>query len=1267
MPEDPLNKIDEPAEEGVLSDSVPVPLGPEDLDDSGLQVVLDEAGTSTRGVLGRKYRRGRFENFPGEFEREDWPVWFNQFLGVAAEYAYYELEEPLSRVDDLKVRLEDRGVTVDSQLVGVENLETRLELFRLISGQTGSEMNRELSLFGSGSSNALSGMIGLEYRRVTTQMRLFLDGVFKSDDSVDMSALCVPLSPELTELSKNPVLLYECVVQEQVICQMQMVRNHMWEQASDMPPGHVAESIRRDPDQFVHKLCGPLEGSVYKVPIFFREKHELGLPAYDLPIAVVDQLSAEDRVQFLSAIDRKVAQLTGRRLKAQRDRLGHLKSALQVEGRGDDLLQVVSQRKQQIPSRDGKPGPIQKPVGKWIPLVGQTFRYEPRVMARALMGTLGFIPEELYTKKAFRTLKFHELAKFYGELVKIQKESNHIVGGYAKQRVLRARSQFVRHLFVSGNAESVRDEGKNQVTVDVNGLWFSLDSLKTVRDKKGIRSHVPFAYVDDEFLIYLVENEWISSEDMNEVRLQRAKANNDVVAVEREEGLKAKRFDRALGRVHRLQSFSFENAYDAASMRESARDACPNSGAAEFSTMMLLGGNSYIPQALIRPEVRIPESAVNYFLEDHGREYGVDENYVGKVTSVLQIAEVLGAVISDEVTLGEGLVAMPGLSHDKVDMRKSHDVARTAKDTYRVRQRILNDARYYDVLRMVGMVLNHGMPESSAEDQFMVFRGHFQKASGGLQHQFLEVVYGEKVIRILLAPDKHLNEEQREEFEKIPELNRADYEQLEAFVMTYRHMSLCLRDYIFFAPTRHFKKFPFSTPSKAFSALQRNMEEFNAILLTEFPDEYPQAQVFYRSFVAEFQRLKQDLEAERMESAFGDFDEEPYVRMADIVLDYQDFCERLVDRYGDRLFSHEDPHEAVRDFSVDIQPSEVAFDSHFLDEFDSNYLKKKPWVYDKGMSKCGRSIKIVEAEGDQTIPYAMEQKATRALGLIPGRACINFAGGCANTGYDSGEESPSAKMSREILEVAHRYKANVAPPGTQSGFGVDMGNAWLDYQNRTDHLPVNERAHCFAVSPGGETYYPGNKRLTTSPHGEPYAIGPFDSIVTPFDAGWNWPGDIKGQAPYFRHVEYMEAIYQRLSEGKQRVMVVGNGGLFTIAEAEGALRNNVPIVLTEGTGRFSDLAIQVRRQFNAEAWRWVGDLSRRSYLDQYVLSIIRHYFSGDSRVRLLADFGESVPAREPEQELYRQHFYEFLRMSMNATIVESKIDDLGDAIEGLLS
>jgi hypothetical protein len=492
-----------------------------------------------------------------------------------------------------------------------------------------------------------------------------------------------------------------------------------------------------------------------------------------------------------------------------------------------------------------------------------------------------------------------------------------------------------------------------------------------------------------------------------------------------------------------------------------------------------------------------------------------------------------------------------------------------------------------------------------------------------------------------MEPDKHLNKRQRTTLGKIPELEREDYERLEAFAMTYHHFHLKITEL-----EKSITNLDQTEPAKEIGNIDELMKQISNIVLTESPQKYNAILALYYEFTTNSRTAKNP---------------------ADIIpfaTKFLEACQDLRKEYANILFRSGTPAETLKRLSVDIKREEIVFDQHFFEAIPDQV--EKPWTFDKALSTSGKTIRIVYADNDRSIPYAMEAKAIRALGLQKDRPLINIAGGCKETGYSETTETPSIQMGRQIAKAADKYKANVAPPGTQSGFGADMAKIWLEYQDQTAHLSNEARARFFAVSPGGETFYPGNPNLTKDPEGSLYAIAPMDSILTPFDAGWSWKGARKGNAPYLQHIEYMEAIYQRLAEGQKRVMVIGNGGLFTIMEGLAALKNNAPIVLTENTGRFADLVIGFLRHF--KDFELLNNFqTNRVQIDQAILDLIENHISFENPGNILKDFGKEIPPENEEKNLYRIYLYQFLILARTARIETSTIENLNSSIEKLLS
>ena len=199
------------------------------------------------------------------------------------------------------------------------------------------------------------------------------------------------------------------------------------------------EDIRRNPGKFIQDQVRIFSGEKppQNLPAFFRKSQVLGVLEYDLPIKLITELTQEERTVLLGEIDKNLTRARGgarMALEKMKASLQSLDSSLQETGGKYkyryDPLSTISQRKVQIRKR----GPASKPVNKWIPLVTNTFLQAPAEVGVSLLDTMGFIPEEIYTKKIFREkVSFEQLARFHNNVLKPQQDSRESVCGVGDQ------------------------------------------------------------------------------------------------------------------------------------------------------------------------------------------------------------------------------------------------------------------------------------------------------------------------------------------------------------------------------------------------------------------------------------------------------------------------------------------------------------------------------------------------------------------------------------------------------------------------------------------------------------------------------------------------------------------------------------------------------------------------------------------------------------------------------------------------------------------
>lgn len=858
---------------------------------------------------------------------------------------------------------------------------------------------------------------------------------------------------------------------------------------------------------------------------------------------------------------------------------------------------------------------------KWIDLIGPVFL---QGKALSVLAETGCIPHQLYTAKSFKqTVHFPHLATLHEELKQAEEQSD----GVERGRILHARAQLLAQLL----QQNVAEKAGGDVTLDVNGLFINLDQRTGKERGSGedkvysIHAHLPYSYVTDDLLSAMQAQGRLTEADALECRYRSAEDANDPVSMERIEQEKIKQMMALLDIAHEGDVITAEHK------RELIKDA------------LVFTGYFRRKRNESKQIQHFPLSLINFYL--HKEKLDVDPVY--KVRNILEVAEDMQQDIAKERSFlqGEGYA--------------SYSLARSAQDSYALRKKNTHNPRNYDAARITGEVLENLEALASSDIVFTLFRGTVEDEEGGLGQSFVEIAEEHGgVQRVLIDPDKQLTTRQKEIFLQLPEFSRQDHELFEALAFTYRFYR------------RHIPNLREMNGARGFDLpgnrqqeiLEEITAETNMFLLMEDPEHYAEAMDLYADFITQSPHSML-----------------PY--------DYLRIYENAVKAFADKLFKG-DIQQNLEKFRATIQRREVDFGNNFLDDLPERFKPNayKTWDQDlcNELAEIEQKINVVDA-GDREIPYAMETKAVRALHLLPDRPLITVIGGCRDLPLNNGQGNGVDTLCAHLVKAAHTLKANVCVPGTQSGIGTILGRASVAYQQQTADLTAAQKARFFAVSPGGETYYPGNPHLAPESEKEAmaFAIGPFDSILTPFQAGWDWKGQRLREAPYFRHVEYASAITRRVSSGQPRVTVVGNGGLFTVVEAIADLKNNSSMILVRDTGRFADLAIQLsehrseidsafekeksrphedRQKFFAAnesgeilSYYEMKEEKERVFWMNSVENIIEKYVPAHSRDALFTAFGRGDSVT-PEQQLYREKIQEYYALSAKADIHVTTVD-----------
>ncbi len=847
---------------------------------------------------------------------------------------------------------------------------------------------------------------------------------------------------------------------------------------------------------------------------------------------------------------------------------------------------------------------------KWIDLIGPVFSGpDPKSAFEKLFSSLGYVPGDLTTRKAFQKVPPQALMKSIAALRELEDGEYGEAARYERSRLLNA-------MIAQGNLKTLRDAGAS-ITLDTNGLFVNAGEL---------HAHLPYGLLEERAIAALERDEWVSKEAENELELRAAEENNH--PAERE----------------RLEKEQFEHFKEITN-----EEGDPE----ELAERVALDPEGFAKR-VVRGSHVIPKALVDALLA-RGAE---------GVSLLARIGESVGdAIVEEKEGNRYRMLAHSGY--------RSHRLLHVSDEEYEDRSKIVNDPRYYNSYRAMRAVLS-AIPEHADEEEFVALRGSYKKTRAGDRHSFIEVIRKGDASRILVNEDKHLPGGAKEDFERLPLYEREGYEDLERVLDSYGH---------FHDSVKVLERFPgFGSEFGRWVDYRSAMETTIYFLLAHSsPELHREAEKEAERYWADIkshharetaidareQRIKKGEDAGEEPPEFvQSFDPEALYRVA----------ERADREYRKLLYrSISNETTFIENFMPEVVKSDVSFGPEFAEGARGGTVS---WGRDEKLSGESASVRVVRIDHKEegVMPFHIEEAALDALRLPRKRPLINVIGGARQMEVE-GVDALSA-MSAQILSVAHRNKTNVAVPGTQSGIGITFGRENIRYKHATSHLPHADRAHMFAVSPGGNTYFPGNPYLTKENTDQTYALSPVDSIITPFSVNWDAQGLAKRDSPYIDHVKYMEALYSRIAAGQRKIAVVGNGGLYATMEITEAYRKGFDIFFIEDSGRLAQvvsamLGSRYSPSFSGEYHGGKGngfdddDTCYKAVMDALAqLPVeVREEF-------IKKDFGMKKSPENDDYLVYREYFYRMLRALREQTsnhISHTPLADLEESLEQYLT
>ncbi len=563
--------------------------------------------------------------------------------------------------------------------------------------------------------------------------------------------------------------------------------------------------------------------------------------------------------------------------------------------------------------------------------------------------------------------------------------------------------------------------------------------------------------------------------------------------------------------------------------------------------------------------------------------------------AALRLAEGIGAVFTEERLTRRAHLFL------------SYDLLKEQDEAYRIRKQVLHQPGYYNALKIARAWLTSPVAQDP-DQQFLALQGRYHQAPGQEAHTFIAAVHKGRVTRVLIDEQKHLHAEHRQVLESIPRFDRTQYETLEDVFRTFEYFSGTVN------ALRKESAVPPKSWPKRFHDLAQTALHF---ILSNVTERTIEAERCYRAVTTE-QFSRSSLEQ------------------------FLEILDQARAQYAEFLYQHVgSTNDLEQEFMPEIFKQDLAFGEPFIEYSKATCATDG---YDEQLCKTAPPVRVVQLryksqDPTRVIPYHVEESCLEALRLNRTRPLINIVGGCRFVGGSMTDEShPLNRMTTAVMRVAHRLKANVGVPGTQSGIGIAFGLTNTHYRNEFGHLPKAEQAHLFAISPGGNTAYPGNEWTDQSVQSERFAITPVDSIVTPFESDWGAQGIFRLSTPYRDHIAYMEALYDRVSREQPRVTVAGNGGLYSVMELVESIPRGFNLLLIRDSGRFAEAA-------SAVIASGIDATDGSVASTQAIMDAVRSTCSPEVTEEFFRkDFGTDPAQQQPNQEGYRTLFFHFLRL-----------------------
>lgn len=751
-------------------------------------------------------------------------------------------------------------------------------------------------------------------------------------------------------------------------------------------------------------------------------------------------------------------------------------------------------------------------VTKWTSLTKEIVHDKPKEYIDLFLDVFGFIPREIYTKIWFyKHRNFLKIANFYSLLEK--KQEKVMQDKWMLRKVKNSRSTFLKYAIIDKTLDSW--DRIKWIFEDIAGKKIDLDTnwlkFEFFDSWKSINSHIPWHELDINFINYLYEYKMID----HNVYLETCRFYKTAIGDKKWElMIEDIQIDILIDNIL-LSKEKFSNLFRLIGWEVNLNNKIEKK-------LLIAKAIIYDPENMANlvydKSIIIPESIFE-------QAYKIPNITQANFHAIFLFAHKLNSLVTKEIHFDNELIF------------SSYDYIVNFLIQYKDKLSEINNCSQYSGFRAVQILLKYKLPSSRIQDEFLLYRWKYR--SWRKERSFIELRYSNNIpVRLLTDDKKHFIVDNTENLESIRAFEKDEYERLHIFFEYFRVYKKTVFDFNSEIDNRQWN-FDYQKQS---SKIWDYFWIIRKFYLNYFPEKYK----LINNYLVKIENSNSCHEQ----------------------MVFEEFLQYLFETIN------EIDHSLEKIINWDTFPEHLKESVKFIKfEFNADFLLKvkeqnlESYTYDSELCLSWQQISIAEINTENKKPTTTTLSELKAIELIwiqKEKKLIVVSWWCKYLG--DGNSNPIFDMSKSIIKFAWKNECNVSIPCTQSWIWASLSQAYI---NHLDLVWWDKNwIHMFSVAPWKNVYY-GDSETKEK---DMFVLNPIDSIIIKnASAWWDLESEELIDAWYFDFIEWLEFVYSKIDSNKDRIHIIWNWWLFTVAEALAWLKNWAKVLLVSDSWRFAQV------------------------------------------------------------------------------------------------